>query len=291
MTETEKKETVIEMSVEINDLAAALAVAQGEMPHAELDGINTFFKKKDENGNETPSRYATLKSLLTACKEPLSKNGLSVAQIPTFKDGSNYLCVQLMHKSGQWLRGYYPLIAKSVNDPQSLGAAFTYARRNSLGGMVGLAAEEDDDGNSQTDGIGNLAPAEKSGNKTIDKWWKNVMEDLSASTERDKLEAVYSKAKAEDRFKKLSKEQTNLWEEQYDNRIKYLALAAWVDAVIEDIGTFKNTDDLEGYMADTRAHGNSVMISKEMGARIKAAHEAAVQALAEIERIRANPKA
>lgn len=268
----ENQDTIIEQSPEIDKLAEALAIAQGEMPHAELDGINTFLKKKDMNGNETPSKYATLKSLISASKESLSKNGLSVTQLPTFKGGNNYLCVQLMHKTGQWLRGYYPLIAKTGNDPQSLGAAVTYARRHSLGAVVGLAAEEDDDGNSQSGNLGGGGPVNKSGNKTIDKWWRNVVEDMSASVEISKLEAIYSKAKSEDRLKKLSNEQLDLLEEQYENRRKYLSLVKWIDDVIEDIHSFENLDDLEGYMHDIRTHGNSKVISKEMGARIKQAH-------------------
>ena len=269
----ENQDTIIEQSADISKLAEALSVAQGEMPHAELDGVNTFFKKKLPDGTEIPTKYATLKSLIDASKPSLAKQGLSVSQIPAVKDGKPCCCVQLMHKSGQWLRGYYPLLAKTANDPQSLGAAMTYARRHSLGGMVGLAAEEDDDGNSQSDGIGNIAPVNKSGNKTVDKWWKNVIEDMSASTSQDSLQAIYVKIFDDERFTKLSKEQVDIINEQHENRKKFLILQAWVDNSIEDLKAFKNLEDLEGFMRDIRAHGNSKVVSKEMGARVKKAYE------------------
>lgn len=272
MTDQIEQDIDIETSYELDKIAEALSAAQGEMPHAELDGINTFFKKKDEKGNETPSKYATLKSLLTASKEPLSKNGLSVAQVPVVKKGKSYLCILLMHKSGQWLRGYYPLIAKAANDPQSLGAAMTYARRHGLGAMVGLAPEEDDDGNFQNNGLGDVAPVNRSGNKIVDKWCANVCRDMGAETNLEKLSTIYNRAKSEEKYSKLSNDQTEHVDQQYENRVKYIALLTWVDAVVEDIASFKSLEDLDGYMADTREHGNTKLISKEMGSRIKDAY-------------------
>jgi hypothetical protein len=50
----------------------------------------------------------------------------------------------LMHSSGEWLSGQYP-IKPTKNDPQGIGAAITYARRYSLAAMVGVVSDEDDD--------------------------------------------------------------------------------------------------------------------------------------------------
>ncbi len=64
-------------SPEINELAAALAKAQGEMGGALKDSANPFFK----------SKYADLSSVWEACRAPLAKYGLSIVQIPSFQRG------------------------------------------------------------------------------------------------------------------------------------------------------------------------------------------------------------
>ena len=60
-------------SPEIHELAAALAKAQSEMGTAARDGTNPHF------GNQ----YATLASVLAACRGPLTKYQLSLVQSPT----------------------------------------------------------------------------------------------------------------------------------------------------------------------------------------------------------------
>ena len=60
----------MQTSEQLQDLAAALATAQGEMAGARKDTANPFFK----------SSYADLQSVWDAIREPLSSNGLSVIQ-------------------------------------------------------------------------------------------------------------------------------------------------------------------------------------------------------------------
>ena len=52
-----------------------------------------------------------------------------------------------MHSSGEWIGGVYP-VRPAQNTPQGMGSAITYARRYSLSAMLGLAADDDDDGNA-----------------------------------------------------------------------------------------------------------------------------------------------
>jgi ERF superfamily len=113
----------------LNELAAALAKAQGAMNNASMNRINPHFK----------SKYADLAALWDAVRKPLSDNGLSVVQI--IRDGS--LHTMLLHTSGQRLCSDYPLPATAR--PQEMGSALTYARRYSLSALVGIAADEDDD--------------------------------------------------------------------------------------------------------------------------------------------------
>lgn len=132
-------------SEQINELASALAKAQGSIKPAGKSAENPFFK----------SNYADLAAVMSACREPLSKNGLAIVQTTDLGNGEPYLETTLYHSSGQWVRGTYPI--KPVKaDPQGMGSAITYARRYSLMAMVGIVAEDEDDdaeaasGRSQT---------------------------------------------------------------------------------------------------------------------------------------------
>jgi len=120
--------------VQVNDLAAALSKAQAEIKHATKDSANPFFK----------SSYADLASVWDACKGPLTKYGLSVTQTTDILDnGQAILITTLLHSSGQYIRGRYPLTPVK-NDPQAMGSAVTYARRYTLQAIVGIAPDDDD---------------------------------------------------------------------------------------------------------------------------------------------------
>jgi hypothetical protein len=124
-------------SESIKELASALAKAQGEFEHAKKDVKNAFFK----------TNYADLASCMDAAKKPLSNNGLSVTQLTDYDEsGKLYLNTILMHSSGEWLSGRYP-INPVKNDPQGVGSAITYARRYAFSAITGIAAD-DDDGNA-----------------------------------------------------------------------------------------------------------------------------------------------
>jgi hypothetical protein len=123
-------------SEQINELIGALAKAQGEICPAIKDSANPFFK----------SKYADLSSVMNACKEPLSKNGLAVLQTTDYKEGQLFLLTTLAHSSGQWMRSLLPVVTEK-NNAQGIGSAITYMRRYALSAMVGITGE-DDDGNA-----------------------------------------------------------------------------------------------------------------------------------------------
>lgn len=117
----------------IDQLAAALALAQGEMGVALKDATNPHFK----------SKYADLASVLDACRPALSKHGLAVLQLPEVGDGRLVVTTVLVHKSGQQIRT--SLGTKLAQDtPQAIGSAITYLRRYSLMAVVGIAPDDDD---------------------------------------------------------------------------------------------------------------------------------------------------
>jgi len=121
----------------INELAAALSKAQGEMQAAIKDKVNPFFK----------TNYADLGSIWDAARPVLSKYGLCIMQTTEMTpDGNKIVMVTtLAHTSGQWMKSYIPL-NPSKNDSQGVGAALTYLRRYSLSAIVGVVCDEDDDG-------------------------------------------------------------------------------------------------------------------------------------------------
>lgn len=127
---------IMQQSENLNELAMALAKAQGEISPAIKDSANPFFK----------SKYADLNSIWSSAREPLSKNGLAIIQT-TEKDngGQLNLITTLVHSSGQWVKSYMPVI-QAKTDIQSLGSALTYCRRYSLSAICGISTDEDDDG-------------------------------------------------------------------------------------------------------------------------------------------------
>ncbi len=129
-------------SDQIADLAAALAKAQGLMGPAIINKQNPHFK----------NRYADLAAVMEAVRKPLSDNGLSVTQTTELRDGMLILRTTLRHASGQWLASDYPLPLGAK--PQELGSAMTYGRRYELSALVGVAADEDDDGEATRRGNG-----------------------------------------------------------------------------------------------------------------------------------------
>jgi hypothetical protein len=127
-------------SESIANLAAALAVAQGQIKTAAKDA-------KADTGKFSYS-YATLDAIWEVARKPLSENGLSVIQIPTNDDGAFYLETILAHSSGEWISGtmMLPISSGRMSELQAMGSAITYARRYMLGAMVGVTTGDDDDG-------------------------------------------------------------------------------------------------------------------------------------------------
>lgn len=123
----------MEMSEHINELSAALAKAQGQMEGAIRDAANPFYK----------SKYADLQSVWTACRKPLSENGLSILQSPSADGVRVSLETLLTHASGQWVRGTVTVSAKD-DSPQAVGSCISYLRRYALQSFVGVAPEDDD---------------------------------------------------------------------------------------------------------------------------------------------------
>lgn len=128
---------MVEQSPTIGKLCAALVAAQAEMRNPPKDSINPHFK----------SRFADLATVLDTVKPVLSKHKLGVIQMPCEVDGIGpALATMLVHESGEYIRGTVAL-RPTKPDPQGVGAAMTYARRYGIQAVLGITADDDDDGN------------------------------------------------------------------------------------------------------------------------------------------------
>lgn len=123
----------MEMTPQINELAAALSKAQGAMGGASKDAKNPFFK----------SSYATFASIIEAIREPFSANGLSFSQGTSITNDGYTVRTMIFHSSGQWISS--SLTAAPVKqDPQAVGSLISYLKRYGLQAMCGIAAVDDD---------------------------------------------------------------------------------------------------------------------------------------------------
>jgi hypothetical protein len=124
------------LSPNINELAAALAKAQGEMDIAGKDNNNPFFK----------SKYADFATIVKASRPALSKHGLSVSQPPVMMgdNGTGMLVTILLHSSGQYITSSIR-INPLKTDHQSLGSCLTYLKRYAYAAIIGVVADDEDD--------------------------------------------------------------------------------------------------------------------------------------------------
>lgn len=142
-------------SEEINELAAAMAKAQATIHNPAKTRENPFFKKAD--GSST--KYADLATGLECIRPALSEQAIAIFQLTSIEREDLILRTRLVHSSGQWIESEYP-VCKITLEPQKKGSALTYAQRQSLFALVGVAGDDDDDGNGAN---GSGKPSDVSG--------------------------------------------------------------------------------------------------------------------------------
>jgi len=129
------------MSATIHKLAAARVKVQRQLPPVPK---SKTVEVATPSGGKERYAYAPLDAVWECCRPLLTENGLAIAQISFEADGYPHLETILMHTSGQWLSSTLPLMATC--DAQQWGSALTYMRRYALTSLVGIVADEDDDG-------------------------------------------------------------------------------------------------------------------------------------------------
>ena len=123
-----------ERSATIGELTKAHSKALGQMRNA----------PRSQKGHY--GMYADLATVIDAIRKPFADNGLRFSQeFQPFGD-QWVLVTELSHVSGEWQRSALPINHKLR--PQDFAAAATYMKRIALSAIAGIAAEDEDDGQS-----------------------------------------------------------------------------------------------------------------------------------------------
>lgn len=194
-------------SESIKELAVALAKFQGEVNNPQN---STTVKVKSDKGSYS-YKYAKLDEVLNIVRPILSKNGLSIVQVPTTIDNQISVSTMLLHSSGEWLELEPITLKMDKSTAQGAGGAITYARRYSLSAALGIASEDDDDTNGiEPAGETTITPTDAPTTKPLsDAQIKRLFAIAhTANIEPDKVKA---QVKA-----KLNKEVEDLTKAEYD---------------------------------------------------------------------------
>ena len=124
-------------SDDLNELFGAMAKAQGDMQNAIANQENPFFK----------SKYPDLATVIDVYRKPLSNHGLTFMQ---WSLAEGKMLNWLGHSSGQFIANVEELRIKDQNNPQAHGSSYSYLRRYTALGVMGLGKGTkeltDDDG-------------------------------------------------------------------------------------------------------------------------------------------------
>ena len=137
----DSKEVAMTTSTGFGAMVAALARAQAAFPAIERTRTVSVTTK---SGAKYTFSYAPLDVILAAVRKPLSTNGLAITQLLVGTD----LVTWLLHADGGRLESRVTLPLHNGASPQEIGSAITYLRRYAMQALLGIAAEEDDDGNA-----------------------------------------------------------------------------------------------------------------------------------------------
>jgi len=120
----------------------ALLKVQREIKNPENSAVNPFAK----------SKYAPLNEILNMVRPLLNKNGLILIQNTGANEEGAYVQTILAHESGEVLTFDRLCLRdeRQSNPVQAMGSAISYGRRYQLTSILGIAGEEDTDGNAKS---------------------------------------------------------------------------------------------------------------------------------------------
>lgn len=156
-------------------LVTALLAAQQTFP--------AVAKTKEGQAGNRKFKYAPYEDIKALCDPILWANGLMVTQGAE----GHLLVTRLEHVSGEWRETRMPMNEVHASD-QAYGIEFSYKRRYSYQGILGIVTEEDVDGNTRKRGekpedlskAGTLKHAVRDGiGDDLPEDWKTYLRDLA----------------------------------------------------------------------------------------------------------------
>lgn len=118
-----------------------------------------------KSGGKYKYKYAELDQIFAATKPALNAQGISIRQrVKIDSNGGYWVTTQLRFK-GFKVEDDFPLFKPQSNHPQDFNGAVTYAKRGGLQAALGVAAEDDNDG----EGAGSLTTPPKVHKRSNDK--------------------------------------------------------------------------------------------------------------------------
>lgn len=120
------------------DLDEALRLAQLEFPEIPKDKCNLHFNQ----------RYSSLDAIVTGTRQALAKNNLVAYHVPEDTDDGVRVTAVLRHTVSKQDRTVSLSAICDRGRIQEMGSRITYLRRYTLGPLLGITPDEDDDGNA-----------------------------------------------------------------------------------------------------------------------------------------------
>ena len=126
-------------------LALALSKAQSAFLPLKKDGKVEIGMK---NGEKYGYKYATLAACFETTRKALADNELALTQVLESRAEGLVLISRLIHSSGGEIASTMrvPIDEGARNFIQGMGSSITYIRRYSYSALLGISADEDDDG-------------------------------------------------------------------------------------------------------------------------------------------------
>lgn len=109
--------------------------AREKFPPLARNGFNPAFK----------SNYACLDDVYECVLEICAQHGLNISTANWFVEGKPCCITSVTHKAGGFRQSAFPIADPS---PQKVGGTMTYAQRYQICSLLGIQAEDDDDGNT-----------------------------------------------------------------------------------------------------------------------------------------------
>jgi len=130
----------VNTSEKIDLIAPALVATQRQLRPVRKTAENPHFK----------SSFAPLDEIMDAAQTAAHANGIAILQSTDGEDAAGFnLVTTLLHTSGQWVAGRVRMPLER-GTAQAAGSATTYGRRYGLAALLGIVAEDDDDGHAAT---------------------------------------------------------------------------------------------------------------------------------------------